>query len=135
MNQVTLSQLAAVPYLDIANIGGRRVNLMALWDGDRWHMWIPTPAGLINMHPVEAMHVDYVAKAPARPNDLLIPFVELMWQRHSTKSGRLSCPVELMVSGPSVLLLRTKRGNHLAPSLRFSCPVGSMTLPGRGSWS
>jgi Protein of unknown function (DUF2934) len=83
VNQVPLSQLAVVPYLDIANIGGRRVNLMALWDGVRWHMWIPTPAGLINMHPVEAMHVDYVAKAPARPNDLLIPFVELMWQRLS----------------------------------------------------
>jgi len=84
VDQVTVETLRAVPYLDVAGIGGRRVNLMAFWDGERWHMWIPMPAGnLMRMNPVEAMHLDYVAKAPASSNDLLIPFVEVMWQHLS----------------------------------------------------
>jgi hypothetical protein len=84
VDRLPLDSLKAIPYLDVAGIGGRRLNLMALWDGERWSAWIPMPDGtLMRMHPVEAMSLDYVAKAPARANDLLIPFVELMWQHLS----------------------------------------------------
>lgn len=84
MDKVLLENLAAVPYLDVGGIGGRRVNLMALWDGERWSVWLPMHDGkLMRMHPVDAMRMDYVAKEAASPKDLLIPFVEIMWQHLS----------------------------------------------------
>lgn len=79
-----IKRLEVVPYLDTANIRGRYVGLMPLWDGQRWHLWIPLPTGeLMTMHPVETVRTDYVAKAPARPDDLAIWFVEVMWQHLS----------------------------------------------------
>jgi hypothetical protein len=77
---ISAEHFSVIPYLDHANLHGRVVNLMPLWDGVRWYWWVPSPAGLIDIRPAEAFQVDYVAKAPARSNDLLIPFVETMWQ-------------------------------------------------------
>lgn len=78
---VNWDDLRAVTYLDLSAIGDRSVNLMPLWDGVCWHVWIPGPNGLIDMRPRETFTADYVAKGFASPNDLIIPFVELMWQR------------------------------------------------------
>jgi hypothetical protein len=64
-------------------VGDRTVNLMPLWDGSQWSLWIPTGTGLFEMHPVDTSVIDYVAKTAARPTDLWIPFVDLMWQRAS----------------------------------------------------
>jgi len=83
MRKITTEELSAVSYLDTKNLGNRNVNLMPLWDGDRWHLWLPTPNGLINTRPIDAVQIDYVATQPARESDLFIPFVDLMWQRAS----------------------------------------------------
>lgn len=83
MREITMEDLSAVTYLDTSNLGNRTVNLMPLWDGQGWNMWVPGPHGLINMKPIDAMQVDYVATQPARESDLFIPFVDLMWQRAS----------------------------------------------------
>lgn len=55
----------------------------SLWDGGRWCIWIPGPNGMIELHPTQAYHADYVAHSAAGPNDIVIPFVDLMWQRAS----------------------------------------------------
>lgn len=80
---VKLEHLRAVPYLDVDALGQRRARLMPLWDGDRWHLWLPGPKGLIHLNPVDAVQINYVARQPASENDVVIPFIELMWQHAS----------------------------------------------------
>ena len=82
-SSTTLEQLRVVPYLDVDSLGDRVVNLMPLWDGSQWHLWVPTKDALIEMTPLDAVQVDYVATARAQDSDILIPFVEFMWQRAS----------------------------------------------------
>jgi len=80
---IARDELRKIPYLNVEAIGPRVVNLMPLWDGTRWHTWLDTPQGLFEMHPVDAYKSDYVARSAASPSDVIIPFVELMWQRAS----------------------------------------------------
>lgn len=54
---------------------------MPFWDGEEWHLWVPAgDRGLMHLRPADAAHIDYVAKEPASQSDLLIPFVDFMWQ-------------------------------------------------------
>ena len=69
---------------------------MPLWDGQNWQWWVKAPpAGLIKIRPVEAMQVHYVAKLQAAPDDLLVPFVETMWQHLSYSDV---CPLTSAIS-------------------------------------
>lgn len=79
---VPASELAGVSYLDIPSVGGRAVNLMPLWDGEQWHSWEPTADGRVDVRPTDVVG-DYVARAPMCEHDIIIPFVEFMWQRAS----------------------------------------------------
>jgi hypothetical protein len=83
MNATTFAELKKLPYLDVSALDGRVVKLMPLWDGTNWHMWFNTPAGLIEGKIVDAAESDYVAKSAAKPSDLYIPFLHLMWQQAS----------------------------------------------------
>lgn len=56
---------------------------MALWDGQRWRQWVPTPVSTIEIPVVDLLVAEYVAVAPAKESDIFIPFVDLMWQRAS----------------------------------------------------
>jgi hypothetical protein len=80
---ISPEQLKIVPYVDLQALDVRRVNLMPFWDGCGWHMWVPTQAGLLDLKPVEVEHANYVANRAANDNDIIIPFVEMMWQQAS----------------------------------------------------
>ncbi len=57
---------------------------MPFWDGEKWHQWFSTgDGGLIKGAIVDVVQSDYVGKKAASESDLLIPFVEFMWQRAS----------------------------------------------------
>lgn len=75
--------LDAIPYLDRSNLRGRKIVILPYWDGEGWHIWHPHPEGFLALRPIDAAHADYVAREAARPEDLFIPFVDLMWQRFS----------------------------------------------------
>jgi hypothetical protein len=77
------TDLAKVTYLDAKELHGRTIMLMPLWDGNKWHLWIPSPTGLFEAKPSDVSHIDYVAKQAAIESDLWIPFVDLVWQRAS----------------------------------------------------
>jgi hypothetical protein len=79
----TRGDLRKVQYLDTSSLQGRTINLMPMWDGLRWHLWIPGPDGLLDMQPFDMHEGSYVAETAAHENDLIIPFVETMWQRAS----------------------------------------------------
>ncbi|MDO9108919.1 MAG: hypothetical protein Q7U89_08050 [Coriobacteriia bacterium] len=83
MRYVTRDELRKVTYLDVDALGDRIPNLMPLWDGNSWHLWVPAGDDIFEMRPSNASYVDYVAKAPVDDSDLLVPFVEFMWQRGS----------------------------------------------------
>lgn len=92
---ITLDDLSKVPFLDLKELGDRTVNMLPLWDGTRWSLWMPTEKGLFEMHPVDTYKYAYVAAEPAKASDLLIPFVDLMWQRASwPEMGRLVGAIE-----------------------------------------
>jgi hypothetical protein len=80
---VPVAHLQCVPYLKTQANDDRVVNLMPLWDGKKWQMWVPGPDGLFNVKPIDAGKVDYVARERASNSDMRIFFVESMWQRAS----------------------------------------------------
>lgn len=83
MASTDVEHLKAIPYLDVTAIGSRTVTIMPLWENERWHVWIASPEGFFEMHPVAAVETNYVALSAASPSDILVPFVELMWQQAS----------------------------------------------------
>ncbi len=83
MTTVSPDELKKVPYLDVGALSDRTLNLMPFWDGKRWCMWTPTGSGLFELHPVGIHASSYIAAEAAHANDIVIPFLELMWQRAS----------------------------------------------------
>lgn len=81
--QLTLEELRTVSYLTVEHLQGRTVNLMSLWDGENWQTWFPTSRGLVQGKVIDTVEGDYVAATPAKPTDLFIPFIDLMWQHAS----------------------------------------------------
>ncbi len=82
--RISTAELKKVPYLDIKSVGNRTINIVPLWDGNEWHVWIPQADGtLLKMRPRDSTHSDYVAAQPARDDDLHLPFLEFMWKHAS----------------------------------------------------
>ena len=82
--RVPTQELKKIGYLNAEVVGDRVVNVVPLWDGSGWHIWIPQPDGsLLKMRPSESSHSDYVAKEPARDDDLHLSFIEFMWKHAS----------------------------------------------------
>jgi hypothetical protein len=84
--QFSLEDLRAVSYLNVEQLAtsARTINLMPLWDGAKWHQWVPNIEGkLVEGAVVDTIEGYYLAIVPARDSDLFIPFVDLMWQRAS----------------------------------------------------
>lgn len=113
MSAIALEEFKKLPYLDVSALDGRTVNLMPLWDGTDWHMWFNTPVGLIKAQIVDTTESDYLAKSAARPSDLFIPFIHVMWQQASWAE---ICPFIVAISedfhnmGTSVAKLRHFHG-------------------------
>src|SRR4051812_17234914 len=72
--------LSKIPYLDVLSIQGRYVNLMPLWDSGRWRAWLPAGDDVREVEAHGAEQLDYVAHERASPTDVIIPFIEFMWQ-------------------------------------------------------
>ncbi len=72
-------------------------------------MWLNTEVGLIEGKIIDTAESDYVAKSAARPSDLFIPFIHIMWQQGSWSE---ICPLIIAISqdfhnmGTSVAKLR-----------------------------
>jgi hypothetical protein len=109
MSAIAFEELKKLPYLDLSALDGRTVNLMPLWDGTEWHMWLNTTLGLIEGKIVDTSESDYLAKSAAKPSDLYIPFIHIMWQQASWSE---ICPLIIAISddfhnmGTSVAKLR-----------------------------
>lgn len=122
VTKAAIEHFKAIPYIKVEHlIDGRTVNLMPLWDGQNWHLWIPTPSGFIEGMVVDTVEGDYVGIGAARENDVHIPFFELMWQRASWPDV---CPLITSIAddfhnmGTSVAKLR----------LFFSCSTALASL-------
>ena len=70
MSAITFEELNKLPYLDTSALDGRTVNLMPLWDGASWHMWLNTPIGMIEGKIIDTSESDYLAKSAAKQSDL-----------------------------------------------------------------
>lgn len=75
-------ELEKVPYLDVRAVAGRAVNLMPLWDGAKWRIWVISPPRVVELSGA-LVTGDYVSVSPIAEADLLIPFIDFMWQRAS----------------------------------------------------
>lgn len=107
---VAIEDFKSITYIKTDNLThGRTVNLMPMWDGQDWHLWIHTPQGFIDGKVIEAVEGDYVAKVAAKQSDLFVPFIHLMWQQASWPE---ICPLTIAISddfhnmGTSVAKLR-----------------------------
>lgn len=81
--QVSREQLKVMSHLNVEALGGRVLNLMAVWDGKQWHSWHPVGKSLMKIQIAGVQDADYLAKTPHMPSDLFVPFVDMMWQRAS----------------------------------------------------
>jgi hypothetical protein len=80
---IPIDALLKLPYLDVTAIGDRTVNLMPMWDGSHWLGWIVVDGDLLEINVSDVQQVDYIASQAATPTDMMIEFIEFMWQRAS----------------------------------------------------
>jgi hypothetical protein len=81
---VSREQLRQIPHVNGEALGDRAVNLMPLWDGEKWLSWVPIDGGNIIQMPILGVaEGNYLAKTAQLNSDLFVPFVDLMWQRAS----------------------------------------------------
>lgn len=79
---INRDELKIIPYANVDALGDRVFMLMPLWDGEKWHQWVPHADGtLVEMKVIDLVYANYVSKKPASVDDLWIPFVDLVWQR------------------------------------------------------
>lgn len=84
MERMKLSELAKLRHLNVTALNGRAINMMPLWEDSGWHLWIQKPDDtLMEMKVVDAALSTYWAKSTARPDDMWIGLLDLMWQRVS----------------------------------------------------
>jgi hypothetical protein len=84
MGKINQTALAKLPYLNATALGERAIFLMPMWDGQAWHLWINTPDGdLIEMHTIDTVHSNYLAKKAANDADIFVAFIDFMSQRAS----------------------------------------------------
>jgi hypothetical protein len=95
MSAIAIEELKKLPYLDVSALDGRIVRLMPLWDGADWRLWVNTPVGLIEGKILDTTEGDYVGKSAAKPSDLFIPFIHVMWQQASWSE---ICPLIVAIS-------------------------------------
>ncbi len=77
----TIQQLAAIPYLDARNLGGRTITSLCFYDAGAWRMWLEAEgAGLVEVQawPAEST---YFGNEPAHGDDLCLHFLNFMAQR------------------------------------------------------
>ncbi|WP_186233621.1 hypothetical protein [Burkholderia gladioli] len=80
MDQIPLSELAKIPYLDVPNLAERAIaSLNFFADGD-WHLWLKTEAGLLRIKawPGEGF---YFAAEPQSGRDGYLRFLDFIAQR------------------------------------------------------
>ncbi|MFC4237139.1 hypothetical protein ACFOY8_18190 [Thalassospira xianhensis] len=76
--------LSELNHLNLRQLQRRKLNLMPLWENEEWHLWFDVGGGkLMRGRMVDAAHSLYAGKQPAKPHDLLLPFLEFGWQRAS----------------------------------------------------
>lgn len=95
MSTIAYDELKKLPYLNASALDGRTVNLMPLWGGASWRMWLNTPIGLIEEKIVDTTESDYLAKSAAKQTDLFIPLIHIMWQQASWSE---ICPLIIAIS-------------------------------------
>ena len=80
MASIDLAKLAAIPYLDVANLGGRVITSLMFHDNGEWRNWIEAGDQLVEMRAWPAESV-YFSKAEAAPDDIAFHFLDFMSQQ------------------------------------------------------
>lgn len=80
----TFESLVDLPHIDSAQLGGRTVFLVPVWDGEAWKTWVPVENGkLLKVSIVDVARSHYLAKAAVHEEDNYIPFLEFLLQHMS----------------------------------------------------
>lgn len=80
MASINVAKLAAIPYLDVTNLGGRTITSLTFHDNGAWRHWIEAGDQLIELRAWPAESV-YFSKAEAAPNDIAFHFLDFMSQQ------------------------------------------------------
>jgi hypothetical protein len=84
MDQIALTELAKIPYLDVPNFDGRAIASLSFYaDGD-WHLWLRTEAGLLRVKawPGEGF---YFATEPQSDRDGYLHFLDFIAQHGNSR--------------------------------------------------
>lgn len=81
---IPLPEIAKIPQIDHANLGGRGLISLNFFVEGEWHLWIPTNAGLIRMngHPEEGF---YFADRPESKKDGYLDILNFIAQFGNSK--------------------------------------------------
>ena len=82
MNQIDISKLSTIPYLDLSNLQGRFISTMIFYDSGVWRMWISVGDQLVEIKawPAESF---YFSVEPESPFDICFHFLDFISQRAS----------------------------------------------------
>lgn len=81
MTSIDLSQIASIPFVDVANFGGRFLGSLTFHDGERWRVWFPTVENtLVEVRSAWPAEGYYFAKVPQSPEDMHFRFLNFVAQ-------------------------------------------------------
>lgn len=80
MASIDLAKLVAIPYLDVANLGGGVITSLTFYDNGACRMWIEAGDQLVEMRAWPAESVQF-SKAEATPNGIAFHFLDFMSQQ------------------------------------------------------
>ncbi|CAB3831539.1 hypothetical protein LMG26686_00961 [Achromobacter mucicolens] len=84
MDQIALSELSKIPYVDVPNLDGRAIASLSFYaDGD-WHVWVKTEVGLFRVQawPSEGF---YFAAEPQSDRDGHLHFLDFIAQQGNSR--------------------------------------------------
>jgi len=82
MAKVTLEELRKLDHINADELRGREAHLLPVWDGERWHLWVPDADGaLTEVKIVDVAHSTYLTRdSLADDNDLYLSFLHFTRQ-------------------------------------------------------
>ena len=80
LSQVAIEQLKTIPFLNFENLNGRVIPSLSFYDGEQWHLWVPTPNGLLPLK-AEPAEADYFGRVAESESDVYLEFLNFITQR------------------------------------------------------
>lgn len=96
---LTIDELKKLPYLDLSALDGHTVQVMPLWDGTSWQIWVDTEVDLMEGKSLMRLRVT-ICQAAAKQTDIFINSGQLTAENERLRASPTMCTIAVPSSLP-----------------------------------